>query len=119
MPKNDYQEKRQFPRIAIETQISFTIDDQDQVFYYGISQNICAYGIYLTTNHAPRLGNHIKIVFDDNDGASLIAVGKVVRCKFDKKDPNLFHVSVELSETLPCLEQVITKSMVMQANKHG
>ncbi len=119
MPKNDYEEKRQFTRVAIETQISFTIDQHDEVSYYGISQNLCDRGIYITTNHAPRLGNHIKIVFNENDGASLIAEGKVVRCKFDKKDPNLFHVSVELSETLPCLEQVITDSMAIQANKHG
>ena len=119
MPKNDYEEKRQFPRIAIETQISFTIDDQDQVSYHGISQNICAYGIYLTTDHAPKLGNHIKIIFNKNHGANLIVKGKVVRCKFDKKDPNLFHVSVELSEMLPHLQQVITDSAVIHANKHG
>ena len=119
MPKNDYEEKRKFTRVAIETQISFTIDDHDEVSYDGISQNQCARGIYLTTNHAPKLGNHIKIVFNKNDGASVFAEGKVVRCKFDKKDPNLFHVSVELSETLPFLEQAITKSMVLQINKHG
>jgi hypothetical protein len=119
MPKNDYEEKRRYTRIAIETQISFTIDDHDEVSYYGISQNLCACGIYLTTNHAPRLGNHLKIVFNNNDGASVIAEGKVVRCKFDKKDPNLFHVSVELSETLPFMEQTITDSMVLLANKHG
>jgi hypothetical protein len=119
MPKNDYEEKRQFTRVAIETQISFTIDDHDEVSYDGISQNQCARGIYLTTNHAPRLGNQIKIVFNDIDGTSSIAVGKVVRCKFDRKDPNLFHVSVELSETLPFMEQTITDSMVLQANKHG
>ncbi|MDO7597374.1 MAG: PilZ domain-containing protein [Pseudomonadota bacterium] len=119
MPKNDYEEKRQFTRVAIETQISFTIDEHDEVSYYGISQNHCARGIYLTTSHAPRLGNHIKIMFNDNGGSCVLAEGKVVRCKFDKKDPNLFHVSVELSETLPFMEQTITDSMVLLANKHG
>jgi hypothetical protein len=119
MLKKDYEEKRQFTRVAIETQISFTIDDHDEVSYYGISQNQCARGIYRTTTHAPRLGNQIKVVFNDKDGTSLIPVGKVVRCKFDKKDPNLFHVSVELSETLPFMEQTITDNMVLQANKHG
>lgn len=119
MPKNDYEEKRRFTRVTIETQISFTINNQEKVSYFGISQNQCARGIYLTTNHAPRLGTHIKIVFNKNDGSSVITEGKVVRCKFDKKDPDLFHVSVELSETLPFLEQTITGSMVLQANKHG
>jgi phosphomannomutase len=88
-------------------------------FYYGISQNQCARGIYLTTSHAPRLGNHIKIVFNDNDVSCIIAEVKVVRCKFDRKEPKLFHVSVELSEALPFLEQPITDSMVIQENKHG
>jgi len=39
-----------------------------------------------------------------NDGSSLIAEGKVVCCKCDKKDPNLFHIAVECSETHQYLE---------------
>jgi hypothetical protein len=102
--QNDYEEKRRFTRVTIETQISFAINNQEEVSYSGISQNQCARGIYLSTNHAPRLGTHIKIVFNQNHGSSVIAVGKVIRCKFDKKGPNLFHVSVELAETFPSLE---------------
>tara|TARA_R110002049_G_scaffold273930_2_gene451858 strand:- start:459 stop:818 length:360 start_codon:yes stop_codon:yes gene_type:complete len=119
MPKNNFKEKRQFTRTTIETQISFTINEHDEVSYYGTSQNLCASGVYLTTNHSPKLGNHIKITFIKNNGVNLITEGKVVRCKFDKKDPNLFHVSVELSETFPYLEQATTNTAASDANKHG
>jgi|GEM_PF-522573 len=119
MPKHDYQEKRRFTRIAIQAQISFTINDHDELSYKGIIQNLCACRVYIITNHPPKLGNHIKIILNENDGSSLIAEGNVVRCKFDKKDPNLFHVSAEFSETDQYLEQTITNSMVNIANNYG
>ncbi|MFT7414163.1 MAG: c-di-GMP-binding flagellar brake protein YcgR [Methylophagaceae bacterium] len=119
MTKNNYPEKRQFTRITIETQVSFATNDNGEDSYNGTSQNLSAGGIYLTTDHSLKLANHIKIVFNENDSSNLVAEGHIVRCKFDKKDPNLFHVSVEFSETSQYLEHFITNSMVKNTNNYG
>lgn len=120
MPHYNDKERRRFSRVALETQISFSITDTDSdISYSGTTQNISAGGIYLTTDHAPKLGNHIKIVLNENVGTHLITEGTVVRCKFDKKDPDLFHVSVEFSEIQEYLVQSITNNAVILLNKYG
>lgn len=112
MSENDFAEKRHCVRIPIETVITFTIDDNDDLTFKGTSQNLCSNGIYITTSYAAKLNDHVKIVLEsyDENIAPLIAEGKVVRCKFDKKNADLFHISVEFSETHENWIQVFTDS---------
>ena len=109
MSENDFEEKRRCIRIPIETVITFLIND-DATSYQGTSQNLCTNGIYITTGYAAKLDDHIKITLNTNEEniQPLIAEGKVVRCKFDKKNADLFHMSVEFSETHENWIQVFT-----------
>ncbi|MBL1321640.1 MAG: PilZ domain-containing protein [Methylophaga sp.] len=110
MSENDLAERRNCIRIPIETLITFTIDSNDGLTYQGTSQNLCSNGIYITTDYAAKLDDHIKIVLDtyEDNIEPLIAEGKVVRCRFDKKNADLFHISVEFSETHENWIQVFT-----------
>ncbi len=110
MSENDFDERRRCVRIPIETLITFTIDGNNNLTYQGTSQNLCSNGIYITTNYAAKLDDHIKIVLDayEENIEPLVAEGKVVRCRFDKKNADLFHMSVEFSETHENWIQVFT-----------
>lgn len=120
MPQHDYQEKPRSPRITIETRVSFSIyDDYDDTYYSGVTQDICACGIDITTEHALKIGNNLKIVLSESIGSLFVAEGTVVGCKFDNKDPNIFHVSIEFSEIQQSWIQAITDSRVLLAKKYG
>ena len=101
MSENHFQEKRHCIRIPIETLITFIINGNNDHSYQGTSQNLCTNGIYITTDYAAKLDDQIEItlITTEENLAPLIAEGKVVRCKFDKKNADLFHISVEFSET--------------------
>lgn len=121
MAEKIYQEKRRFVRIPIETRISFTVNDNENIQHSGTSQNLSAGGIYITTTYALKLGNQIKIVLitSENDEQPLIAEGKVVRCKFDKKNSDLFHVSIEFTETHEYWIQTIVNSKSLAEKPFG
>ncbi len=110
MSENNFEERRRCIRIPIETLITFTIEGHDNITHQGTSQNLCANGIYITTRYAAKLDEHIKLILNtyEENLQPLIAEGKVVRCKFDKKNTDLFHVSVEFSETHENWIQVFT-----------
>jgi len=94
-------ERRNFERFTIKESVTFfTINHHNKTPHFGNSQNLSASGIYLITDHALKLGDEIIIVLDQRDTHTdiLAAEGKVVRCKFDKKNIDLFHVSIEFSE---------------------
>jgi len=112
----DFQEKRRFPRITIEKELTFTINDCDDVLYVGTTQNLCTCGVYLTTDCSQKLGTKIKIMLNAHEHP-LIAEGNVVRCKFDKKDTELFHVSIELPHPSKHWQQFISNHMPAAANE--
>ncbi len=110
MAQNSVEDRRNCVRIPVETLITFTIDNNNDKTFHGTSQNLCSNGIYITTNYAANLNDQIKITLDtfEENIEPLIAEGKVVRCKFDKKNADLFHISVEFSETHENWIQVFT-----------
>jgi len=101
MLPQEYKEKRGFLRSPIEALITFTVNDVNGISFRGKSQNICASGIYFTTDHAIKLNDHIKIKLHASRelATPLNLEGEVVRCKFDKKNNHLFHVSIKFSST--------------------
>jgi hypothetical protein len=97
MDGNYYEEKRDFVRMKVDTQIMFSMKG-DQNIYYGKSINLSATGLYMTTNHELSVGSHIELVMNPN-GDSLppfITEGEVLRCEVDTDDDTLFHISVIL-----------------------
>lgn len=114
MSENKFREKRKFERFPVETQVSFTTNSNNTISYSGTSQNLCARGLYITTHYAAKLGEQIKLILSAGDSYehSFTIEGKVVRCKFDKKDVDLFHVSIEFSDTHEAELQIITTDNV-------
>mgnify|MGYP000630248435 CR=1 FL=1 len=110
MPNLDFKEKRSYRRHSVEAPITFTMDHNDDKPCNGTSQNLSANGIYITTDHAPKLDTEIRIVLNANGQHTppIIIEGRVVRCKFDKKDPNLFHVSIEFAKIHEASIQIMT-----------
>lgn len=100
MPDNGFEEKRRFDRFPLEAKITFTLNDDEDTLYHGTSQNLSAGGIYITTNHLAKLGELIKLtlILDDQTSSPYIIEGKIVRSKFDKRNNELFHVSIEFAE---------------------
>ncbi|RKZ87639.1 MAG: hypothetical protein DRQ39_03875 [Gammaproteobacteria bacterium] len=101
-------EKRAFIRRSIETPVTYTINDNDDNPHHGTSQNLSVKGLYMTTDFGPKLGDKIEVVLEPIavNLLPLVAAGKVVRCRFDKKDADLFHVSIEFSEAHESWQQI-------------
>ena len=100
MAEHNYEEKRDFVRMRIETQVTYTVKGNSTVTHHGDSQDLSATGLYMTTDYALTVGNLIDIVMNPN-GERLppfATQGKVIRSITDENDANLFHVSVELSQ---------------------
>jgi len=112
MGNTNYTEKRSHARTPIKAPVIYTMDHNDDEPCSGTSQNLSSSGIYITTAHAPKLNTDIRIVLSSNDkhSAPMVIEGKVVRCKFDKKNPDLFHVSIEFSEIHEACVQIITSN---------
>lgn len=112
MDNNNYTEKRSHARALIKTPVFYTMDHNDDEPCCGTSQNLSASGIYITTDHAPKLDTDVRIVLSSNDKHSppMVIEGKVVRCKFDKKDPDLFHVSIKFAETHEACVHIMTSN---------
>ena len=100
MTDNDYQEKRGFVRMGIETQVTYTIKNKDGISHHGYSQNLSATGLYMTTDYEPNLGDTIKIVMNPSGDRLLpfVAEGNIIRCEPDDTNENIFHVSVKLEQ---------------------
>ena len=101
MSGHNYEEKRDFVRMRIETQVTYTVKGSGDKTHHGDSQNLSATGLYMTTDYAPAVGEEIKIVMNPSSDRlpPFATEGKVIRCVVDDKDANLFHVSVELLQT--------------------
>lgn len=110
MSEVNYEEKRSYIRRSIETPVTFTINDDNNVSHHGTSQNLSVKGLYMTTDFGPKLDDKIKVILEPiaDHLLPLVAAGKVVRCKFDKKDADLYHVCVEFSETHDSWQQILT-----------
>jgi len=112
MSNNDFKEKRNYSRHSLDSPVTFTMAHNDDIPCNGTSQNLSASGIYITTDHAPKLDTEIRILLNTSGKHTppIMIEGRVVRCKFDKKDPDLFHVSIEFAEIHEACVQIMTSN---------
>jgi len=98
MADNDYNEKRNFARMKVETQITFNVKGKDQS-YKGVTKNLSATGLSMETDFAPKEGDEIELIMRPNGDKlpPFLAEGNVIRITKDSSDPNKFNVSVELT----------------------
>ncbi|NOQ93698.1 MAG: PilZ domain-containing protein [Methylophaga sp.] len=101
MVDHNYDEKRNFVRMNIETQITFTVKNSNGQSHQGKSGDLSATGLYMSTDFALSEGDEIDIIMNPN-GERLppfVAEGTVLRVTNDEDNGQLFHVSVTLSKT--------------------
>lgn len=101
MTGHNYDEKRDFVRMNIETQITYTIKNSDGESHHGVSGDLSATGLYMETDFALSEGDEIEIIMNPN-GERLppfIAEGTVLRINTDESDDTKFQVSISLTKT--------------------
>lgn len=101
MSNHDYDEQRNFARMSIETPITYKIINSDGRTHHGISGNLSASGLYMTTDFALKVGDEIDLVMIPNDDRlpPFVAEGTVLRTTSAENDINKFHVSIQLTRT--------------------
>lgn len=92
-----YDEKRDFSRMRIETQVTYTVKGADDTPHQGTSNDLSATGLAMTTNYKLVVGDEIEIVMNAADERlpPFIADGHVLRVVSD--DENAFDVSISLT----------------------
>lgn len=101
MSENQHDEKRQFVRMRIETIVHYTLLGQSDPVYYGTCHDLSATGLYMTAEQTIEVGTEIEVIMN-SEGKILppfVAHGVVKRCTADDEDPNINHISIELTET--------------------
>lgn len=101
MVDDNYEEKRDFMRMRIETQVSYTLNGNPDLVYQGTSLDLSATGMYMVTDHKPKSGDQIDLIMNPSSDRlpTFMAEGKVVRCEVNKEQASFFDVSVELTKT--------------------
>jgi len=101
MSDHDYDEKRDFVRMSIETKVTYTVKNSDGQTHHGESGNLSATGLSMQTDFALSENDEIDIIMNPN-GERLppfVAEGKVIRVIQDENNAELFQVSVTLTKT--------------------
>lgn len=94
----DYEEKRMFVRMQVETQVNFTVNGRRDVTHHGVSQDLSATGLLLQSDFAPDVGDDINIVMntDNQRLPPFVAQGKVIRVEAEPTRPGQFQISIKL-----------------------
>jgi len=101
MTNYDYDEKRNFVRMNIETQITYKVKGSDDQTHHGISNNLSATGLSMETDFKLSQDDEIELVMNPSGDRlpPFIAEGKVLRINSDENDTNKFHASIALMQT--------------------
>jgi hypothetical protein len=101
MSNHDYDEQRNFFRMSVETPITYKIKNSDDCSHHGISGDLSATGLYMSTDFELKEGDEIELVINPS-GERLppfVAEGRVLRTTIAENDINKFHVSIALTKT--------------------
>jgi len=100
MANNDYDEKRDFVRMNIDTQITYKIKGGDGQSYTGISENLSATGLSMDTSYQLSKGDEIELIMNPSGDKlpPFVAEGTVLR--IEEKSTDKFHASISLTKTL-------------------
>lgn len=96
----DHTEKREFVRMNVETELTFTIAGSD-IVHRGKSADLSATGVHVVAGIAPAVADQISLVMKPSNERlpPFEAQGNVVRVAADESDKNLFHISIHLTKT--------------------
>lgn len=101
MNDHDYDEQRDFVRMSIETRVTYKVKNSDGRSHHGISENLSATGLHMSTDFALKEGDVIDLVMKPNSDnfPPFVAEGTVLRTDLVKNDINPFHVAIKLTAT--------------------
>lgn len=96
----EHEEKRDFVRMNIETQVTYSIQGEDST-HHGISGDLSATGLHMITDYKPAENDIVSIVMNPSGDRlpPFVAEGKVIRVDPDENNANNFRVSIELTKT--------------------
>lgn len=96
----DYEEKREFLRMQIETEVSFSIKGE-RGSHSGVSQDLSASGLLMVSATAPDIGSELDIELSSNTPQlpPFVAEGKVLRVEANNPAPGQYLISVALTKT--------------------
>ena len=97
MTDYSYDEKRNFARMSIETQVTYTINNSNSSSYHGTSTDLSATGLAMTTDHELAVGDEVEIVMNAASERlpPFVADGRVLRV--ESNDDDTFDVSISLT----------------------
>jgi len=101
MSNHDYDEQRNFFRMSIKTQITYKVKNSDGRSHLGISGDLSATGLYMSTDFALKEGDEIELVMNPSGDRlpPFVAEGTVLRTTIAENNINKFDVSIELTKT--------------------
>ncbi len=92
-----YDEKRNFARMSIETQVTYTIKSSSDSPHHGTSTDLSATGLAMTTDYELAVDDEIEIIMNAASDRlpPFVADGRVLRV--ESNDNNTFDVSISLT----------------------
>ncbi|MAX52820.1 MULTISPECIES: PilZ domain-containing protein [unclassified Methylophaga] len=101
MSPNDYDEKRAYHRMKIDTPITFSLSGDKEITHRGISKNLSASGLLIQSDFSPAEHDRLEIVMDTgNDRFSpFIIQGKVLRVEADTEMVGQYLISILIEES--------------------
>lgn len=96
----DYEEKRAFLRMQVETEVSFSIKGE-RGSYNGVSQDLSASGLLMVSATAPDIGSELDIELSTSNKQlpPFVAEGKVLRVEANNPASGQYLISVALTKT--------------------
>ena len=97
MTNYTYDEKRDFARMSIDTRVTYTLKSASGTTHHGISHDLSATGLAMTTDYELIVGDKIEIVMNAADELlpPFIADGNVLRVVSNENQT--FDVSISLT----------------------
>jgi hypothetical protein len=97
---HDYEEKRSFARMQLETEVQFKIKGEAMP-HTAISQDLSATGLLMHSSFAPPLGCELEIeMHTDNPRLPpFIAIGEVLRVQDNLPSAGRYLISVSLTDS--------------------
>ncbi len=101
MSPNDYDEKRAYHRMKVDTPITFSLNGNEQDRHEGISKNLSASGVLIRSDFAPSADDKLKIVMDTGNArfSPFTIEGSVVRVVADEETPGQYLISVSIEQS--------------------
>lgn len=99
MVTHDYDEKRSFIRMQLETKLSFTISNDKATRHLGFSHDLSATGLLMSSDFAPAEGAQIEIMIETENARyePFTAQGVVIRVEPDETGHADYLISVKFA----------------------